>query len=153
MEFKMPVKVTIKEPESTPTSNESRQSEPGGTRRGGDLTRRFPPDHLRLDVVMTFSGDAPRLKADEIGVDVEGSRIEDAFRRLIEATMMQLASSQDARAELLSYPPSTWFRFVAPDKVRDRPPRADFWPEDEDVDDFIAAATEGRYEEEDEPGF
>jgi hypothetical protein len=28
---------------------------------------------------------------------------------------------------------------------------ADFWPEDENVEDFIAAATEGRHEEEDEP--
>ena len=32
-------------------------------------------------------------------------------------------------------------------------PLADFWPEGESVEDFIAAATEGRYEEEDEPDF
>jgi len=54
---------------------------------------------------------------------------------------------------LLRYPPPTWFRFVAPDEMRHQPRRADFWPEGEDVDDFIAAATEGRYEEEDEPDF
>jgi hypothetical protein len=36
--------------------------------------------------------------------------------------------------------------------MRYRSPAANFWPEAEDVDDFIAAATEGRYEEEeDEP--
>jgi hypothetical protein len=30
-------------------------------------------------------------------------------------------------------------------------PATDFWPEGESVEDFIAAAMEGRYEEEDEP--
>jgi len=30
-------------------------------------------------------------------------------------------------------------------------PATDFWPEGENVEDFIAAAMEGRYEEEDEP--
>lgn len=32
-----------------------------------------------------------------------------------------------------------------------RQPATDFWPEGESVEDFIAAAMEGRYEEEDEP--
>jgi hypothetical protein len=95
-------------------------------------------------------GEVPRLTAGEIGVVAEGGRVEEAFRRLIEATREQLASSDNARAELLRYPPTTWFRFVPPDKMHDRPPKADFWPEGEDVEDFIAAATEGRDEEEDE---
>ena len=135
MDLKMPIK--IKERESTPTSDEAHPS-------------RYPPEHLLLNVVMTFSYDMPRLTEGEIGVVAEGNRVEVAFRRLIEAAREQLASSEDERAELLRYPPTTWFRFVAPDQMRYRPPRANFWPEGEDVDDFIAAATEGRYEEEED---
>lgn len=149
MDLKMPIK--IKEPESTPTSNESHRSEPGSARLDNDLERRFPPEHLLLNVVMTFEDDMPRLTVVEAGIVAGGGRVQEAFRHLIEETREQLVSSEDARAELLRYPPPTWFRFVAPDQMRYRPPRADFWPEGEDVDDFIAAATEGRYEEEDEP--
>lgn len=148
MDLKMPVK--IKEPESTPTSNESRTSELGSMRRD-DVERRFPPEHLLLSVIMTFEDDMPRLTVPEASIVAGGDRIQEAFRHLIKETREHLASSEDARAELLRYPPSTWFRFVAPDQMRHRPLRAGFWPEDEDVDDFIAAATEGRYEEEDEP--
>ncbi len=150
MELKMPDTITIREPESTHTGNESRPSGPGGT-RGHDVERRYPPEHLLLPVVMTFEGVMPRLTVVEAGIVVEGDKVGEAFRRLIEESREHLASSENPRAELLRYRPATWFRFVAPDKVQDRPPRAGFWPEGEDVDDFIAAATEGRYEEEDEP--
>ncbi len=149
MELKMPVK--IKEPESTPTSNESRPSQPDGARREEMFGRRFPPEHLLFNVVMTFEDKAPRLSVVETGIVTEDKRIQDAFRRLIEETKERLTSSEGVRAELLRYPPWTWFKFVAPDPIHLRPDKADFWPEGEDVDDFIAAATEGRYEEEDEP--
>lgn len=145
MDLKMPIK--IKEPESTLTGNESRPTEAGSVRRNDHMEHNFPPEHLLLSVVMTFSGDMPRLTAKDIDVVAEGGRIEEAFSQLIERTREWLASSDDARAALLRYPPSTWFRFVAPDEVRDQPSGADFWPEGEDVEDFIAAATEGRYEE------
>lgn len=135
MDLDVPIK--IKEPESTPTLSETRL--PG-----------YPPEHLFLNVVMTFSDNAPRLTAGELGIVAEGDRVEEAFRHLIDATREHLASSDDARAELLRYPPTTWFRFVAPNQVRYRSPEIDFWPEDENVDDFIAAATEGRYEEEED---
>lgn len=148
MKLEMPVH--IKEPEFTRTGNESRHSEPGGTHRD-DVNRGSPPEHLLLPVVMTFEGVMPRLTVVEAGIVVEGDKVGEAFRRLIEESREHLASSENPRAELLRYRPATWFRFVAPDKVQDRPPRAGFWPEGEDVDDFIAAATEGRYEEEDEP--
>src|SRR5215211_870498 len=82
MQLEMPIR--IKEPESTLTSNEPR--------RDDDIERRFPPEHLLLAVVMTFSGDMPRLTAKEIGVAAEGDGIGEAFRRLIEATREQLAS-------------------------------------------------------------
>jgi hypothetical protein len=137
MDLKMPIK--IKEPESTPTRDESHPSE-------------YPPEHLLVNVVMTFSGDMPRLTAEEIGVVAEGGKVEEAFRHLVEAARGQLASSEGARAELLRYPSTTWFRFVDPDLMRHRPPKTNLWPEGENVEDFIAAATEGRYEEEeDEP--
>jgi hypothetical protein len=135
MDLEMPIK--IKESESTPTRDESHSSE-------------YPPEHLLLNVVMTFSGNMPRLTAGEIGVVAEGSGIENAFRYLIEAAREQLASSEGARAELLRYPPTTWFRFVDPDLMHYWPPKANFWPEGENVEDFIAAATEGRYEEEED---
>jgi hypothetical protein len=115
MKLEMPIK--IKEPESTPTSNEPRSTEPGGTRRDEDTKRRYPPDDLLLAVVMTFLGDMPHLAAREVGVAVKGDRIEEALRRLIEATREQLASSDNARAELLCYPPENWFRFVPPDQT------------------------------------
>jgi hypothetical protein len=66
---------------------------------------------------MTFSDDVPRLTAGEIGIVAEGGSIEEAFRHLVEATREQLASSDDARAELLDYAPHTWFTFVAPDQT------------------------------------
>ncbi|MEJ7841556.1 MAG: hypothetical protein WKF95_07260 [Rubrobacter sp.] len=103
-----------------------------------------------MNVVMTFEDNKPRLSVVEFGIVAEGDRVQEAFRHLIEETRERLALSEGASAELLRYPPSTWFRFVAPDPMRLRPHRADFWPEGEDVDDFIEAATEGRYEE-DEP--
>jgi hypothetical protein len=112
MKLEMPIK--IKEPESTPTSKEPRSTEPGGMRRDDDVKRRYPPDDLLLAVVMTFSGATPRLTAREIGIAVEGGGIVEALRRLIEATREHLASSKDARVELLDYPPENWFRFVPP---------------------------------------
>jgi len=142
MNLDMPI--TIKEPESTPTSNESR--------RDDDIERLFPPEHLLLNVVLTFSGTIPRLTAREIGVVGESDKVSEAFRQLIEGTREYLASSEDARSELLRYPPTMWFRFVPPNQVRYPQRPADLWPEGEDVEDFIAAATEGRCEEEeDEP--
>ena len=160
----------IKESGSTLTRNESCPSEPGSTHPGGHIEHHFPPPeerpggdkapdipvpeipprHLLLKVVMTFSGNMPRLTAKEIGVVAEGDSIEEAFRHLIEATREQLASAEGARAELLGYAPHTWFRFVPPGQAERQRLGAYSWPEGEDVEDFIAAATEGRYEEEDE---
>jgi hypothetical protein len=105
--------VTIKEPESTRT-DEAHVLESGSTHRDEDTVRRSPPEHLRLDVLMTFSGNMTSLTASEIGVIAEGDRIETAFRRLIESTRERLASSEGARDALLDYPPYTWFRFRPP---------------------------------------
>lgn len=116
MDLKMPVK--IEKPESTPTGNEPRASEPGGAGRG-DPEHRFPPEHLRLKVVMTFEGGSPRLSATEAGVVAGGDSIQEAFRCLVEETRERLASSEGAGAELLDYPPATWFRFVPPTQTAD----------------------------------
>jgi hypothetical protein len=114
MDLKMPV--TIKEPESTHT-DESHTPEPGNIHRDENTARRFPPDHLRLDVSMTFSDDKPSLTAREIGVTAEGDRIEEALRHLIEATRERFASPGRPRNALLEYPPYTWFRIVSPDQT------------------------------------
>lgn len=116
MDLKMPVK--IEKPESTPTGKEPRTSEPGGASRG-DPEHSFPPEHLRLKVVMTFEDGSPRLSATEAGVAAGGDRIQEAFRRLVEGTRERLASSEGAGAELLNYPPATWFRFVPPTQTAD----------------------------------
>ncbi len=108
----MPIR--IKESESTPTRDESHPSEPGSMRRDDDIEHRLPPPYLLLDVVMTFTDGNPRLTAGEVDIVAEGDKIEEAFRHLIEATREQLASSEGVRAELLRYPPVTWFRFVPP---------------------------------------
>ncbi len=112
MELKTPVK-----PEFTFPSNEPRVPESGGARREEPERRLppdFPPEHLRLKVVMSFEGRVPRLNATEVGIAVGGDKIEEAFGRLIEETRGWLLSSGGARAELLRYPPSTWFKFVSP---------------------------------------
>ncbi len=108
MELKMPVK-----PEFTLPSNEPRVPESGGARRD-EPERPFPPDHLRLKVVMSFEGSVPRLNATQVGIVAGGDRVEEAFGRLIEKTREWLVSSEGARAELLRYQPSTWFKFVSP---------------------------------------
>jgi hypothetical protein len=119
-------------PESTPTRYVPEPSEPKST--FGDTEHHFPshdellgggmkldipmpenpPEHLLLNVVMTFTDAPVRLDAVEVGVVVESDSVPRAFRQLIEETRGQLASSEDARAELLRYPPTTWFRFVPP---------------------------------------
>lgn len=156
-------------PESTLTRHVSRPSEPEGTQDGG-VERHFPPreeflsggqtldiplpdsppEHLLLDVVMTFAEGAVRLDAPGVGVSVEGDRIQEAFRRLVAAVEDYVASANGEEANLAHYASHTWFRFVPPDQARGQRLEADFWPEGESVEDFIEAATEGRYEE-DEP--
>ncbi len=121
-------------PESTLTHHESRPSEPKSTLRGDDIERHVlprdelpsggqtldiqapqrPPEHLLLNVVMTFKDVLVRLDAVEVGVVAESDSVPKAFRQLIEQTREHLASSEDARAELLRYSPTMWFRFVPP---------------------------------------
>jgi len=119
-------------PESTPTRYVPDPSEPkstlGGIERhfpshdellGGGETLDIPmpenpPEHLLLNVVMTFTDAPVRLHAVEVGVVVESDSVPKAFRQLIEETREHLASSEDRRAELLRYTPTTWFRFVPP---------------------------------------
>jgi hypothetical protein len=112
MDLEIPIK--SREPKSTFTRDESHLSEPESIGRGDDIERRFPPAHLRLDVVLTFSDTMPRLTVRGAGIVAEGSTIEEAFRHLIEATRERLVSSDDRRAALLNYSPITWFRFVPP---------------------------------------
>jgi hypothetical protein len=116
MTFEIPIR--SREPKSTHTRDESHAYELGNKRRDDDIERRLPPEHLLLDVVLTFSGTAPRLTIRDSSIVAEAENIEDAFRRLIEATRERLESSDDRRAALLSYPPVTWFRFVAPGERR-----------------------------------
>ncbi len=157
--------------ESTLTRHTRRPSEPEDT-QGGDMERLFPsrdelldrgqtldiplpenpPEHLLLDVVMTFADGAARLTAPGVGVSAEGESVQQAFVRLVADVENYVASAKGEEANLSRYAPHTWFRFVSPDQARDQQLGAVFWPEGEDVEDFIAAATEGRYEEEeDEP--
>lgn len=130
----MELKIT---PESTHTPYAPDPSEPRSTL--GDAEHRFPfhdgvlgagqtldlpapehpPEHLLLGVVMGFTGATVRLDAVEIGAVAEGKSVWEAFRRLIEETRVHLASSESGRAELLRYPPTTWFRFVPPAQSAD----------------------------------
>jgi hypothetical protein len=110
-----------------------------------------PPEDALLKVVMAFGDEVVRMEAIDVGIAVEGNKAPSVYGRLIDAVRMHIEASGE-RVELLRYGPDTWFRFVPPGPIRSRPLKTDFWPEVEEVDDFIAAATEGRYEEEDEPG-
>jgi hypothetical protein len=112
MTLEIPMK--SREPKSTLTHDESDPSEPGSIGRSADVERRFPPAHLRLDVILTFSDSMPRLTVRGTDIVAEGSTIEETFRHLIEVTKERLVSSDDRRAALRSYPPITWFRFVPP---------------------------------------
>ncbi len=112
MDLEIPIR--SREPKSTLTRDESHPSEPESIGRGDDIEHRFPPAHLRLDVVMTFSDTVPRLTVRGTDIVTEGSTIQEAFRRLIEATRERFESSDDRRAALLDYSPITWFRFVPP---------------------------------------
>ena len=121
--------------ESTLTRHVSRPSEPEATQDGG-AERRFPPreeflsggqtldiplpdsppEHLLLDVVMTFAEGAVRLDAPGVGVSVEGNRIQEAFRSLVAAVEDYVASANGEQANLAHYASHTWFRFVTPDQ-------------------------------------
>lgn len=154
--------------ESTPTGYVPRPSEPKDTLYDGErvLSPRgtlagavwamdvtvpeSPPDHLLIDVSMTFEGAGVRLDAPGAGVSVEGDDVQEAFRRLVAAVEDHVASASGEVAALSSYASHTWFRFVDPGKTRGERLVAGFWTDGESVEDFIAAATEGRYEE-DEP--
>lgn len=109
---------TIKEPESTLTGEEPRASGPGGADRA-EPERRFPPDHLRLKVLMTFENGEPHMTATEVGIAARGDRVQKTYRHLIEQTRERLESPEDPRAELLRYPPATWFKFVPPVEIPD----------------------------------
>jgi len=109
-----------------------------------------PPEHLLLDVVMAFVEDEVYLNVPDAGISAKGGSVQEAFRHLVAAARNHVASAEGEEANLLRYEPHTWFRFVPPDQARYQHVRADFWPEGESVEDFIEAATEGRYEE-DEP--
>jgi hypothetical protein len=116
MALEIPIK--SREPKSTLTRDESQPYAIGNKRRDDDIEHRSPPEHLLLDVVMTFSGTMPRLTVLDAGIVAEGSTIEEAFRHLTEATRERLESSDDRRAALLKYPDVTWFRFVPPGERR-----------------------------------
>jgi hypothetical protein len=161
----MDLKIT---PESTPTRYVPESSEPKSTlgdiegyfpvrsefRGEGEVldisAPEYPPDRLLLNVVMTFTDTQVRLDVLNTDVSAEGKTVWEAFRQLIAATMEYVATVEGEKANLSLYEPHTWFRFVPPGQMRYRHGAADFWPEGENVEDFIAAATEGRYEEEEE---
>ena len=109
-----------------------------------------PPEDALLKVVMTFGDGAVRMEAVDIGVSVEGRTAPEVYGLLVDAASRYLATSGGERVELLNHPSDSWFKFVSPDRVGYEHNAADFWPEGESVEDFIEAATEGRYEE-DEP--
>ena len=124
-------------PVLTPTGTIPPPSEPETTQHNGDAERVFSPhdwhldegralnirvpqsplEHLRLSVAMTFGDGTVSLRAIDVGVVAEGNTAQDAFGRLIAVTRERLATSEDARAELLRYPPTTWFRFVPPNQA------------------------------------
>lgn len=127
----------IKKPESTPTRDATRPSEPEGT-KDGDLDRLFqppeesfgggppfdislppgPPKEALLNVVMTFvGGDVVRMEAVDIGVTVEGREAPTVYGRLIDAVSAYLEASGDERAQPLRHTPDHWFRFVPPDQA------------------------------------
>jgi hypothetical protein len=190
-------------PESTLTHHVPRSSEPKSTREDGGIERRFPPrdellgagqtlnipvpesppEHLLLNVVMTFADASVRLNAIDAGISVEAGTVQEAFRRLVAAVRDYVASAKSEEAGLLRYAPNTWFKFVPPNQIaaeqetsgeeteenaihdHDIPDLdalaeaqgvepigdidelvADFWPEDESEEDFMAAVRRWRDE-------
>jgi|SRR5215211_2494195 len=135
-------------PESTPTRYVPNPSEP----KIDTPAPENPPEHLLLSVVMTFTDARVHLDVLDTDVSAEGKTVWEAFRQLVAAANEYVTSVEGERANLSLYAPHTWFRFVPPDQARYHHRAADFWPDGENVEDFIAAATEGRNEEEeDEP--
>jgi hypothetical protein len=105
----------IKESESTPTHNEPRVSMAVGKERDAPSPR-YPPEHLLLHVVMTFT-DAP-VRLDVVGADVyaEGKTVWEALGHLVVLVKERIAFPGGEKAELRDYKPYTWFRFVPPDQ-------------------------------------
>ena len=189
----------IKKPESTPTRDATRPSEPEGTQEG-DVNRLFrprteslgggpafeipvsqgPPEEALLNIVMMFGDGKVRMEAVDIGITVEGRDAPTVYGRLIDMVSVHLEASGDERAEALRHTPDEWFRFVSPDqaaKIAAKEPEenalyesevpelaslaeaqgvspigdidelvADFWPDDEDIEDFMAAVRKWRAE-------
>lgn len=127
----------IKESESTLTPYESGSSEPKSTHRdegrerylpppgkfpGEDKTPdipvpKYPPKNLPLRVVMTFTDALVRLDVADAGLRAEGKTVGEAFGHLVAVVSDYIASVGGERADLLHFPPETWFKLVSPDQI------------------------------------
>lgn len=93
------------------------------------VPQHIPPEQVLLDVELAFERGVVHMRVIDLNISVEAETLQEAFRSLVENVAewletfkgdMDFAAESEPQlsyAELLGYPPMTWFRFISSDQA------------------------------------